>query len=182
MVTGQEILNSDSDPQEGRIQLSFIPQTEKATRERVTDEITPVSVEHSATRYDDEASHGVGRAFDLDLDTNSLTVAGSEGAVWVKVTLDKVHCIHRVIRYANNGGQLLTWTCTESDCNNCTGADSCSNFNVTVSTEEAVSDLPAVSDCKHGNTVNIDKEGSLLSMFEIAILGKPGNLHSPYYN
>ena len=139
-------------------------------------EIIPVSVEDSATKNNNEAKHGVGNAIDLDLDTDSKTVRGSDGTMWLKLTLDKVYCVQQVIWYSNNGTPLRTWTCTDTDCSNCEG-NSCRYYTLTVSTEGAVSDLSPVSDCKYGDTVKLKKKsGYSFLVIEIAIVGKSGKL------
>ena len=74
-----------------------------ATRTREAGEITPVSAEQSATVDNDEANYRAGNAIDLDLNTRSRTAAGSDGTVWLKVNLDKVHCVKQVIWYRNDG-------------------------------------------------------------------------------
>ena len=149
-----------------------------ATRVREDGEIIPVSVEQSATKDNNEASYGAGRAIDLDLGTRSRTEPGSDGTIWLKLTLDKVYCVQQVIRYRSDGTPLLTWTCTDTDCYNCVG-DYCNDYTLTVSTKEDVSDLSPVSNCKYGDTVKLERvSGSdQFSAFEIAIVGQPGNLH-----
>ena len=150
-----------------------------ATRERVTDELTPVSVEHSATLYNDEAKNGAGRAIDLDLETYPITVPGPDGTMWLQITLDKVHCVRQAMMYKISVNPDLTWTCTETDCSNCVGSSSCSYYILTVSTEGAVSDLSPVSDCKHGDTVKLHLQSvydDQIYVYEIAIVGNPGKL------
>ncbi|KAL5270562.1 hypothetical protein ACHWQZ_G001312 [Mnemiopsis leidyi] len=133
-----------------------------ATRERVAGEITTVSVEHSATKNNEEETNRADHAIDLDLDTRSYTVPGSDGKPWLKVTLDKVNCIE----------QVMCWTCNDSDCRNCKG-NGCSYFSLTVSTEGAVSDLSPVSDCKLGDTVKLVKNGgNEFAVSEIVAIGK----------
>ena len=77
--------------------------------------------------------------------------------------------------YSSSGIPDLTYTCTETDCSNCVGDQYCSDFTLTVSTEGAVSDLSPVSDCKHGDTVKLESASGSFSVYEIAILEKPGN-------
>ena len=145
-----------------------------ATRERVAGEITPVSAEHSATHNNDEVQYGAGNAIDLVLDSRSWTVAGTDGTVWLKITLDKVYCVEKVITYILTGAPSGTWTCTKDDCSNCEG-NWCSLYTMTVSTEGAVSDLSPVSDCKYGDTVKVQRTGgSTIGMFEIAVIRKEG--------
>ncbi|KAL5265876.1 hypothetical protein ACHWQZ_G006516 [Mnemiopsis leidyi] len=144
-------------------------------RKKVSDEITPVSAEHSATYVNYEAKYGAGFAIDLDLDTRSMTAPRSDGTTWLKITLDKVHCVGKVIQYESSGYPFLTWTCTETDCSYCVGSTIyCSEFTLTVSTEGAVSDLSPVFGCKHGDTVKLESASGSFSVYEIAILEKPG--------
>ena len=143
-----------------------------ATRQRVTGEITPVSAEHSATKDNDEVQFGAGLAIDLDLDTFSITVPGTDGTSWLKITLDKVNCVETVIWYISTGAPILTWTCTKDDCSNCDGLH-CSDYTLTVSTEGAVSDLSPVSDCRYGDTVKLEYvDGSEFHVYELAVIGK----------
>ena len=144
---------------------------------RQAGEIIPASAEQSATQNNDEAKYGAGRAIDLDLDTYSRTVAGSDGTLWLKVTLDKVYCVEQVIWYRNDGTPFQTWTCTDTDCSKCVGSR-CSYYTPTVSTEGAVSDLSPVSDCKYGETVKLERvvSGSVIFVAEIATVGKSGKL------
>ena len=143
---------------------------------READEITPVSAEHSATHNNDEAIYGAGRAIDLDLVTRSFTGAGSDGAIWLKLTLDKVYCVQQVIWYEyRDGTSHLTWTCTNTDCNNCVG-NYCIRYTLTVSTKEAVSDLSPVSDCKYGDTVKLKRVDS--GSLPFIKINKLHNLHN----
>ena len=147
-----------------------------AKRVRVAGEIIPVSVEQSATQDNDEVKFGVANAIDMDLDTLSVTETDSNGNTWLKITLDKIHCVEQVIRYKNDGTPAFTWTCTDTDCSNCeNGDDFCQYFTLTVSTEGAVSDLSPVSDCKYGDTVKLEKSvKNQFKVHEIAVLGKEG--------
>ena len=46
---------------------------------------------------------------------------------------------------------------------------------VTVSGEGSVTDLSPVSNCKHGDTVKLEKvSGEKFGVHELAIIGKPG--------
>ena len=143
-----------------------------AIRERVTGEITPVSAEQSATKYNNEAKYGAGLAIDLVLDTWSTTVADSDGKSWLKITLGKTHCVKTVIRYGSTGDPYHTWTCTKEDCSKCVGIY-CKKFTPTVSTEGAVSDLSSVLNCRYGDTVKLERvSGSSFSVNELAVIGK----------
>ena len=87
-----------------------------------------------------------------------------------------MYCVEQVIGYATDGTPFITWTCTDTDCSNCEG-DNCSYFTLTVSTEEDVSDLSPVSNCKYGDTVKLETvNGAGFGVGEIAIVGKSGKL------
>ena len=145
-----------------------------ATRQRVTGEITPVSAEQSATHNNYETRYGAGNAIDLDLDTFSITVAGTDGTLWLKINLDKVNCVETVIWYRKDGAFFLTWTCTKDDCSNCEG-DHCDKYTLTVSTDKEVSDLSPVSDCRYGDTVKLERNsGSNFVVRELAVIEKQG--------
>ena len=121
-------------------------------------------------------SYGAENVIDLDPVTRSWTVPGSDGTTWLKIILHKVHCIHKVFTLSSSESTpIKTWTCTNIDCSNCVG-DYCDRYTLTVSTEGAVSDLSPVSDCKYGDTAIMQRiESKEFKMFEIAIVGKPGN-------
>ena len=146
-------------------------------RTRQADEIIPVSAEQSATKDNDEVKYGAGRAIDLDLDTQSHAVAGSDGTSWLKLTLKNVECVQIVEWYSSDSTIRYSWICTDTDqCGDCVG-NYCEKYTMTVSAEGAVSDLSPVSDCKYGDTVKLEKvDGSGIWVYEIAIVGKPGKL------
>ena len=104
-------------------------------RERVSNEITPASAEQSATLDDD----GAELAIDLDLGTaNSADLASASQSAWLKLTLGKVFCVESVIIHDSSGNPLITWTCSEEDCDICTDTQShCNSYSLTVSTEGA---------------------------------------------
>ena len=143
-----------------------------ATRDRDTDEITPKQAEQSATKYGNNGLYGAGNAIDMDLVTVSWTVAGTDGAHWLKITLAKVHCVSQVIWYTSAKAPKYTWICTDMDCSNCED-NGCDTFTLTVSTEGAASDLSHVSDCRYGDTVKFTSAKNLL-VNELSIIGKQG--------
>ena len=77
-----------------------------------------------------------------------------------------------MIWFATDGSHYNTWTCLENDCS-CSGPI-CHLFTLAVSTEEVISDLPSVSDCKYGDVVKLERtDGNGVSVYEMAIVGKP---------
>ena len=134
-------------------------------------------MELSATKNNDEATYGGGFTVDLDLNTRSIAVPGSDGKTWLKMTLDKVHCIEKLIRYNDNGSIRRTRSCAENDCSKCEGGY-CNLYTLTVSTEGAASDPAPASDCKYGDTLKIDRlDGRWFGTPEMAIVGNAGKLH-----
>ena len=148
-----------------------------ATRQRLSDEITPVSVEHSGTKDDDEECCAAAHATDLELRTRSFTIPGSDGNAWLKVNLAKLNCIHQVIKYVSNGKLYLIWTCTSSDCSTCRSYY-CNDYLLTTSAERTSSDdLPLIEDCKYGDSIKIESvDGASFVEYEIAIIGKQGEI------
>ena len=104
--------------------------------------------------------------------------ADPDGKVWLKLILDKIHCVKNVIRYGESENQWQTWTCTKTDCSNCVG-ERCGSFTLTVSTEETVSDFPSISDCRYGDTVKYERvsEKESIQIREIAIIGERGKFN-----
>ena len=147
-----------------------------AIRDRQAGEITPVRAEQSASMDNDDENYGAGRAIDLDLHTHSTSAAGSDGALWLKVVLDQVHCVQKVLWYYGNTQLGLTWTCNINNCASCVG-DECNDFTLTVSREGATPDLSPVSDCKYGDTVKLERisGGGMFSVHEIVTIGQQGN-------
>ena len=99
--------------------------------------------------------------------------------MWLKFNLDKVYCIHKVVRF-NKRELRFTWTCTSSDCSACEAKKSsaqnrCNSLILTVSHEEQVDTLPDFTDCKYGNTVmleNTDSTDPDLHILEMAIINQ----------
>ena len=105
--------------------------------------------------------------------------AKGNGGAWLKVTLDQVHCVRKVVKYGVEKKIKQTWTCTEHNCSNCEG-NSCSDFTLTVSTEGATPKyLPSISDCGYGDTVKLERVTDRLDVWEIVIIGETvrGNLN-----
>ena len=149
-----------------------------ATRERLPGEIIPESATQSCTYEGDEDQYAAEHAIDLDPGTHSRTSAGLDGTLWFQLKLDQVYCMEEVQEYRPSGITRRTWTCNSSDCSHCEGIY-CSNFFLTVSTEEAV--LLPVLDCKYGDTVKLQYTGIAydnLKVYEISMNGEKGDIIS----
>ena len=144
-------------------------------RERVSGEIIPASAEQSATLNNDEAYNGAELAIDLDLETsNGANIASDTPSPWLKLTLEKVHCVQQVIMYDSYGNSLITWTCSENDCGDCTDVNSnCNSYSLEVSIEGAAPYLSSISDCRFGDTVKVESNNAF-RVNEIAIIEKKG--------
>ena len=141
---------------------------------RHTGEITTDRAEQSATYNNDEGKYGAGRAIDLDLQTYSTSAAASNGKVWIKVVLDRVHCVQKVMWYYGTAQLGLTWTCNNNNCDTCEGA-ACSDYTLTVSTEGVAPDLSPVSECRHGDTVKLERKSSSgFSVSELVAIRRQG--------
>ena len=128
--------------------------------------------EQSATQGGNVAEN----AIDLDITTIFTAKPDSSGTAWIKITLDRLHCVEKVKRY-KVGGLWQTWTCTKNDCSECEGSY-CGSFRQTVSTEGTTPKyLPSISDCKYGDEVLHTRVSSSTSFSstEFVIIGKQGN-------
>jgi hypothetical protein len=143
----------------------------------VADEIVPKAVKHSHAYYNNEKKNGASRAIDLDFQTRSRTKEDSNGDIWLKISLERVHCIDQVVRYNSDGGPENSWTCSKTDCSSCDGTD-CSGLILTVSTERTGSEnLPEDPECKNGDTVKLTKTTVFsLMVVEISVIGKQGEI------
>ena len=136
-------------------------------RDEITNEIRPIDVQHSATQNDNETSNAAQHATDMDLGTQSITVADSNGKSWLKITLGKVYCVKEVISFHETGSPKIKWTCSTADCNTCTISRFCSSYTLTVTGAGAAKDTP---DCKNGNTVELERnDKKAIYVSEIAI-------------
>ena len=111
------------------------------------------------------------------LETYSTSVAAAtDGTLWLKAILDRVHCVQKVLWYYTNAQLGLTWTCNNNNCDTCVG-NTCNDFTLTVSTEGVAPDLSPVSDCTYGDTVMLERTsgGSMFSVHEIVTIGQKGN-------
>ena len=139
----------------------------------------PVSAENSRTLDDNEDMYAVHHSIDLDLKTLSGAEPGSDGANWLKLTLDQVYCVEQVIWIGRKDKPFFTWTCSMTNCSTCDhdrGNNSysrCRDFTTTVYTEGANTQNTS-SSCKYGDRVKIERNGSLLVIAEIAITGRQG--------
>ena len=169
----------------------FGPQFTDWTRDRVAGEIIPVRAEQSRTA-DSHAQYGAANAIDLNLISQAGTKKGPDGTVWLKVILDRVHCVEKVVMtwtwYRRQYDYPVdTWSCTTLNCNTCQGNGcydySTKTFTVTVDVEgqEVDHDLPTAPDCKLGNTVKVVENykdwssGSFLT-FDLVVIGKEGKV------
>ena len=146
-------------------------------RERLPGEITLVSAEQSHTNDDNEEKFAAAHAIDMDWETMSHTIFGSDGTTWFKAKLDKLHCIEQVIWYYEKSNPDHSWTCTSDYCSTCTGV-ACSFLTLTVSSEAGSTDgLTPRPACRYGDTVIIKRlDKSWLKIAELVIVGKKGKI------
>ena len=150
------------------------------TRQRLTNEIVPVSAEQSSTLENNEEKYGAELAIDLNLSTYSQTTdeRSSGRETWLKINLGSVHCVEKVIVYQSDGSEARSWTCNPNGCT-CQG-DSCNIYTLGVKTEtdpEVASLMcPTVDNCRYMDTVKYKREDrDKTGVFEIAIIGIPGS-------
>ena len=106
---------------------------------------------------------------------STSVAAATDSTSWLKVVLDKVHCVQKVLWYYGNAQLGLTWTCNNNNCAECVG-DKCNDFTLTVSAEGATPDLSPVFDCRHEDTVILERisGGSEFSVHEIITIERQG--------
>ena len=136
------------------------------------DEIIPVGATQSSTKNSDEANSGAGRAIDGDFITKHEAVGENGGNPWLKIHLDQVYCVEKVVKYNTKDSIWQSWTCTDNGCS-CTGTN-CADFTMIVSTEEQTVDTPSISECSFGDTVKYEKKDPTkgLASHEIVVIGK----------
>ena len=146
------------------------------TRKRNVDEIIPVLAEQSLSAINNEgngtSSYLASNAIDLNFNTLSKAVASANKGIWLKLTLDQVYCVEKVIRYERSGDILMKYTCSEGGCK-----PGYSITTVTVYTEDPslIVSMPPKLACVYGNRVKLEKhKGSTLTASEISIIGRKG--------
>ena len=96
----------------------------------------------------------------------------------MKFSLNKEHCVKRVMWYYSAKNISHTWTCSGRNCSTCQG-DKCGDYTLTVYTEGASSDeLPPLTGCKYGDRVLLERSSGSGNYTEIVIIAKQGNYQS----
>ena len=146
--------------------------SEAKKRDRKVDEIVPQYAELSqkpGTAY---------RAIDLNLATKAVAKKGSDGGIWLKVSLGQLYCVDRVIEYdKRTGTNQFKWTCSQDDCATCESRYDCRHFLLTVDAEDTPPNLSSTTGCKYGDSVKLKRvpgTGETITVAEIAIFGKKG--------
>jgi hypothetical protein len=144
----------------------------------VTGEITSVTAEQSAT-IQNKPEYAAKYAVDLDFDTTAWAVPDSKNKLWMKFTLDQIHCVEKFVYYSSKRvtSTYQTWNCPSTACT-CKG-DACSYYTVKVSSVKPLPDnLPSVPDCVYGDTLTIEKTKGRqnLRATEMSITGKEGEI------
>ncbi|XP_063678479.1 uncharacterized protein LOC134814313 [Bolinopsis microptera] len=154
-------------------------------RDRNDNELIPDSAKVSGTENEDDPATD---AIDLDWQTEAVISENTDGASWLKVSLDQLSCVEQIIWYHTDTTPRQTWTCSESEneCSVCTDSDdgddsesACASFSLTVSIEgPRPENIPTiaphdVADCVFGNTFLLQhQDGSEFTVFEMAIIGQ----------
>ena len=141
-----------------------------------------MSATQSLTNGNDTEQYGADNAIDGSYETRCWAVPGSSKA-WLKISLEAVHCIERVISYQSQDKIRTIWICSGSGCNDCiNGAENyCNGYNLTISTENEVA--PEVGKCRYqaGNMVKLQvewmlRDGGSLIAYELAIVAAIGKI------
>lgn len=147
-------------------------------RRRRAGELEPTSAVHSGT-WNDKTEFEANNAIDLDLMTASKTAPDEDKNSWFKVTLGKVYCIGKVMRYDSNGKVRTSWFCSRATCS-CKGYG-CNSYNLGVKITESADDssLTHGPDCIYGDDITIERIRSNsypFKMYEIAIKEMQGEI------
>lgn len=139
-------------------------------RNRLPGEITPVKAEHSSTFDNNEAIYAAQHAIDLEWGTRSKTISNQDGS-WFELKLKGVHCVTKVIWYTTSENDTRQiWTCSGTKCTCSSERNSCSDFNMTISTAET---YPTGTGCIYGDTLQLkEKNKRMFFIYEIAVVGK----------
>ena len=135
-----------------------------------------MSVKAENSRTADVEKYGAHQATDLNFDTYSGPIKGSEGVAWFKLHLDQVHCVAQIVTFLPDGRTHLNFTCSQTSCT-CQGHGSCKYYFLTVSSKSMVNGLPPVPNCKYGDTLKLQRHtGTSFKVIEIAVVGKQGEM------
>ena len=148
-------------------------------RERLAGEVIPASAEQSGNKASSQ-NNIAAYAIDLDLNTKSVATS-SAGLKWLKIKLDRIYCIDKVVRFQQGGSAGTTWTCSETDCSSCAG-NACDLKLTTFFEGEEPAGLSHDPDCKHGDTVKLEKsDGGQITTWEIGVFEKycPAGTYQP---
>ena len=153
-------------------------------RQRRIDEIVPAGVRISGGTKSDDNLNPASHAIDLNLSTMArVAERDSDRKYWLKVKLDRVYCVEKVMYLQTDSSLDLTWTCTRADCSTCYEEEQewgvCKHFSLTVYEEKVPGEKYAlVSDCKLGDTVKLERihPPGRFNVNEIAIFGKQGKI------
>ena len=120
----------------------------------------------------DSDTYGADKAIDGDLNTYSYAVPVGNGIAWFRASLDREHCIKRVVHYMSSS-PTNTHTCSKDTCT-CEGAQ-CAKWPLTVYHQTTVSGDNVLSGCKLGDTVEITdiENGEGVYIYEIVIFTTP---------
>ena len=144
----------------------------------------PAGVEISGGTKADDNLNPASHAIDLNLSTMArVAERDSDRKYWLKVKLDRVYCVEKVMYLQTDSSLDLTWTCTRADCSTCYEEEQewgvCKHFSLTVYEEKVPGEkFGLVSDCKLGDTVRLERihPPGRFNVNEIAIFGKQGEL------
>ena len=144
----------------------------------------PAGVEISGGTKSDDNLNPASHAIDLNLSTMArVAERDSDRKYWLKVKLDRVYCVEKVMYLQTDSSLDLTWSCTQADCSTCLAEGDewnfCKHFSLTVYEEKVPGEkFGLVSDCKLGDTVKLERihPPGRFNVNEIAIFGKQGKI------
>ena len=127
-----------------------------------------VSAEHSKALDDTDSSS----AIDKNFASFSKIGQSADQTTWLKVELDRIHCVQQVIEYKADRSIQYKWKCSGDRCSDCTGPN-CNYFVLTVSTKDPPAQtLSSKPECKYGDVVKQEKiaEKDTLTVNEMVVI------------
>ena len=124
-------------------------------------EVIPISAEISNISWHDWTAD---KAIDLDFDTFSVAIAGSDGKIWTKLKLEKLYCVKQVITYIMDGQYWFIANCSQNSC-----TSNRDNHQAVISSSTEDTTLPLKTGCIFGDTVQVNTQETG-KLYEIAVM------------
>ena len=176
-----------------KLRISKIPTPDdiSGTRERSVGEIVPAFATQSSTRGGNENEYGANKIMDLDLETTAETTADATGKIWIELSLGRLYCVEKALRYQVTGPVSVRYDCSgeNKECK-CTtvkeGDNKCSKSKLSVMMFDLDSHghLSPNPNCVYGNKLRIESTiaNAWMKVNEIAIFYYQGRTSALVYD